>query len=115
MHWSGVFIGAISFLVIGIFHPIVIQCEYYFTDRVWPLFLVGGLFCCAISLFVDNSIGSAALAIVGFSMLWSIQELKHQTQRVKKGWFPSNPNRAASNEVSQSVDTAKKGGIADEP
>lgn len=93
MIWSGVIIGGISFLIIGIFHPIVIYCEYYFTDRIWPFFLVGGFIFCTLSLFVHQIILSATLAITGFSMLWSIKELKEQTERVRKGWFPENPNR----------------------
>lgn len=96
MHWSGILIGAISFLVIGIFHPIVIKCEYYFTHRIWPLFLAGGLACCIASLFVAHVVASATLAIVGCCMLWSILELKHQAERVRKGWFPQNPRRMAS-------------------
>ena len=97
MHWSGILIGAISFLVIGIFHPIVIKGEYYFTHKIWPLFLVGGLAFCAASLFVANGVASATLAIVGFSMLWSILELKHQAS-VEKGWFPRNPKRTPRSE-----------------
>ena len=93
MFWSGIIIGAISFLIIGIFHPIVIKCEYYFTDRVWPVFLIGGLVFCGFSLFAQQIILSAGLAVTGFTMLWSIGELKEQTGRVKKGWFPENPNR----------------------
>lgn len=93
MVWSGVIIGLISFLIIGIFHPIVIKCEYHFTDRVWPIFLIGGVIFCALSLFVHQPILSAALAMTGFCMLWSIGELKEQTERVKKGWFPENPSR----------------------
>lgn len=91
MFWFGLIIGAISFIIIGIFHPIVIKCEYYFTDRVWPIFLTGGLVFCILSLFIEQIIISAALAIIGFSMLWSIKELKEQTERVRKGWFPKNP------------------------
>ena len=98
MHFSGILIGAISFLVIGVFHPIVIKCEYYFTDMVWPWFLAGGLAFCAASLLVPQGIASATLAIVGFSMLWSILELKHQTERVEKGWFPRNPKRGIAAE-----------------
>lgn len=97
MIWTGVIIGGISFLIIGIFHPIVIKCEYYFTDRIWPFFLVGGIVFCTLSLFVHQIILSAALAIMGFSMLWSIKELKEQTERVRKGWFPENPNRTQNN------------------
>ncbi len=93
MHWSGLLIGLLSFLIIGIFHPIVIKCEYYFTWRIWPVFLIGGLIFCIASLFVAHTVLSGALAVLGFTMLWSIHELKEQDQRVKKGWFPANPNR----------------------
>jgi uncharacterized membrane protein YuzA (DUF378 family) len=94
MFMSGLIIGAISFLIIGIFHPIVIKCEYYFTDKVWPFFLVGGIIFGVLSIFVQQIILSATLAVIGFTMLWSIGELKEQTERVKKGWFPENPNRS---------------------
>lgn len=93
MGFSGLVIGAISFLIIGVFHPIVIKCEYYFTERVWPVFLAGGLLFCGLSLFAGPAVLSAALAVTGFTMLWSIGELKEQTERVRKGWFPENPNR----------------------
>lgn len=86
-------LGAATFIIIGIFHPIVVKCEYYFSAKIWPVFLVGGLILCGISLLVQNVIFSSILAIIGFSMLWSIMELKHQETRVKKGWFPANPNR----------------------
>jgi len=93
MFWSGLIIGAISFLIIGIFHPIVIKCEYYFGERIWPVFLAGGLLFCGLSLFVQQNVLSAALAVTGFTMLWCIKELKEQSERVRKGWFPQNPNR----------------------
>jgi len=93
MVWSGLIIGGISFVIIGVFHPIVIKSEYYFTEKIWPVFLIGGLILCAASLFAQNTILSAALAMLGFTMLWSIKELKEQTERVRKGWFPANPKR----------------------
>lgn len=93
MYWSGIIIGVMAFLIIGVFHPIVIKCEYYFTWRIWPLFLIGGLLCCIFSLFISNVILSGSLAVLGFSMLWSIGELKEQEERVRKGWFPENPKR----------------------
>ena len=94
LNWSGILIGLTSFIVIGVFHPVVIKCEYYFSDRVWPVFLAGGLAFCAASLFVERPLLSSVLGVVGFSLLWSIRELKQQTRRVEKGWFPKNPKRA---------------------
>ena len=93
LNWSGILIGLTSFIVIGVFHPVVIKCEYYFSDRVWPIFLAGGLAFCAASLFVERPLLSSVLGVVGFSLLWSIRELKQQTRRVEKGWFPRNPKR----------------------
>lgn len=93
MHLTGIIIGAISFLSIGVFHPIVIKSEYYFGKECWPVFLVAGVILMAISAFVSNVILSSALAVIGMSSWWSILELFEQEQRVKKGWFPANPNR----------------------
>lgn len=93
MHYEGIIIGLAAFLIIGIFHPIVIKCEYYLSDRVWWLFLIVGIVFLAISVFLENMIFSAILGVTGFTCLWSISELKHQRKRVEKGWFPSNPNK----------------------
>ena len=94
LNGSGLLIGLASFLLIGLFHPIVIKCEYYFSDRVWPVFLAGGVVFCTASLFAENPTLSAILGVAGFTSLWSIHELKQQTKRVERGWFPRNPKRA---------------------
>jgi hypothetical protein len=93
MNFQGILIGVLSFLIIGIFHPIVIKCEYYFTEKVWGVFLVLGLLFIACSVWVHNMLGSSLLGVLGFTCLWSIKELKEQTQRVAKGWYPKNPKR----------------------
>ena len=93
MNFQGVILGAIVFLTIGIFHPVVTKGEYYFGARIWPLFLVVGVVCVVLSLLVGNTYGSVTLGVVGFSSLWSIHEIKEQEQRVARGWFPKNPNR----------------------
>lgn len=93
MNYEGLVIAVLTFLVIGAFHPIVIKCEYYFSERCWPVFLLLGLLFIGLSLFVKASIVSALLGVLGCTFLWSILELKHQTRRVEKGWFPKNPNR----------------------
>ena len=93
MVWTGLIIGAITFLLIGVFHPIVIKCEYYFSAKIWPIFLVCGILLCCLSMWENNTILSAVFAITGFSSLWSIGEIKAQEKRVKKGWFPANPKK----------------------
>lgn len=104
MYFSGLIIGALSFLIIGVLHPVVIKAEYYFGKKCWPLFAVGGVVCCAVSLFVPNSTASILLAVLGFSFFWSIHEIIEQESRVKKGWFPANPKRVAA----ESKDTAQE-------
>ena len=93
MNYDGIIIGVITFILIGVFHPIVIKGEYYFGAKIWRCFLIVGLILCVLSLFTDQPILSATLSIAGFSSLWGINELKEQEERVKKGWFPQNPNR----------------------
>lgn len=93
MNIWGILIGLAAFLLIGIFHPIVIKCEYHFGAKIWPLFLVAGVLCCTASLLVSNTFLSSLLAVLGFTCLWSIHELKEQENRVRKGWFPANPRR----------------------
>lgn len=90
---SGILIGLTTFLIIGLFHPLVIKAEFYFGTRVWWLFLVAGIVFIAGSFFVENIILSAMCGVTGFSSLWSIIELFQQKIRVEKGWFPRNPKR----------------------
>ena len=93
MNFSGILTAGISFLVIGIIHPIVIRAEYYYTKRCWPVFLVAGLACLGLSAFAKQEMPSVLLGVLGCTFLWSIQELYEQEERVRKGWFPENPNR----------------------
>ncbi len=93
MFLDGIVIGIGAFLIIGLLHPVVIKGEYHWGTNIWPAFLVSGLVCIVASIFIDMLIPSALLAILGFSLLWSIRELFEQEQRVKKGWFPGNPKR----------------------
>lgn len=94
MNFQGIIIGVMAFLIIGIFHPIVIASEYYVGKKIWPLFLIVGILCIGISLFIENSTISAIVGVIGFSSLWSIHEVIEQEERVKKGWFPNNPNKS---------------------
>lgn len=43
MYLTGIIIALSTFLIIGIFHPIVVKTEYYFGTRPWPLFLALGI------------------------------------------------------------------------
>ena len=92
LNFEGVIVGAAALLVIGAFHPLVIWCEYRFTQRIWPVFLITGLLCMLAALLLQG-LFSILLGLLSAGFLWSIRELKEQTKRVERGWFPKNPKR----------------------
>ncbi|MBQ9347010.1 MAG: DUF4491 family protein [Oscillibacter sp.] len=91
MHLHGILLGLASFLSIGLFHPLVIRCEYQFSYRCWPVFGAAGAVLLFLSTLAPNIIVSAILGVVGFSCMWSILELFQQRWRVDRGWFKANP------------------------
>ena len=93
MNYQGIILGLAVFLLIGLFHPIVIKGEYHFGVRIWPLFLVVGVAGCIGSLLIENTYGSVLLGAFSFSCFWSILELFQQRERVRKGWFPKKKTR----------------------
>lgn len=91
MNFTGIITGLATFLIIGVFHPIVIKAEYYLGTKCWWIFLLVGIIFGAISLTVNNLILSTILGVTAFSSFWSILELFQQKERVRKGWFPEGP------------------------
>ena len=85
---NGIFIGIATFLIIGIFHPLVIKGEYYFGVKCWWVFALMGIVSTIASVMIDNLTWSILLAVWGASSFWSIHELFEQRERVRKGWFP---------------------------
>ena len=92
-HLTGIVIGLITFLVIGLFHPLVIKGEYYFGVKCWWVFLLLGFAGIIASLLFHNIIISTSCGVFGFSSLWSIGELFAQKKRVEKGWFPKREKK----------------------
>ncbi len=92
-HFEGLMIGLATFLIIGLFHPIVIKAEYYFGVKCWWWFLVLGIAGVAVSLLVSSLLISILLGVFAFSSFWSIGEIFEQRKRVERGWFPANPER----------------------
>lgn len=92
-HIYGLALGIFTFLIIGLFHPLVIKAEYYFGTKSWWAFLIMGIIAAVASMFVKESFVSVLLGVVAFSSFWSILEVFEQEKRVKKGWFPANPRR----------------------
>ena len=88
MNLEGIIVGLATFIIIGIFHPIVIKAEYHIGKKCWWAFLLAGIGFAALSLFIDSLVWSTITGVTAFSCFWSIHELFEQEQRVKKGWFP---------------------------
>ena len=94
LHFKGMLIAISTFLIIGIFHPVVIWVEYHFGTRPWCIFLVAGIASIGAAFFIADVMLSAILGVLGATCLWTIGEIFEQRKRVKKGWFPMNPKRA---------------------
>ena len=93
MYFTGLTIAISTFVIIGVFHPIVIKTEYYTGTKFWWIFLLCGIICIALSLLVEQVIISSVTGVLGASFLWSIGELFEQKKRVEKGWLPKHPKR----------------------
>ena len=78
INFDGLLIGIVTFLIIGLFHPVVVKAEYYWVIA---------------SLFIDSVFVSAICGVFAFSSFWTIKEIFEQEERVQKGWFPRNPKR----------------------
>lgn len=91
INFAGLLVGLSTFLIIGLFHPLVVKAEYYMGVRSWILFALAGVLFAIASLWVSDLIGSTLLGVLAFSSFWSILEVIHQRERVQKGWFPEGP------------------------
>ena len=77
-HLTGLVIGICTFLIIGIFHPIVIKSEYYWGTRCWWVYLIAGILGVIGAVWVDNILVSSLLGVFSFSSFWGIKELFEQ-------------------------------------
>jgi len=93
IYFTGILLGLATFLIIGLFHPLIIKAEYHFGVKFWIVFLICGLITTTISLFTENVVISAILGVFGFTCFWSIKEMFDQVKRVREGRFPKNPKR----------------------
>ena len=89
-HLAGLLIGLATFLIIGLFHPLVIKGYYYIGMKCRWYFLTVGIITAILSIYFDNIILSVLAGVTSFSCFWSIKEISEQRERVRKGWFPEN-------------------------
>lgn len=80
MNYVGILIGLATFLIIGLFHPLVIKGEYYFGTRCWWAFLVTGILCAGLSLYVENVYLSIIFGVISFSSFWGDTRSVRPTQ-----------------------------------
>lgn len=93
MNINGIIVGAATFLIIGICHPLVIKAEYYIGKKSWWGFLAAGIVLAAVSLMIRDNTLSTIVGAGAFSFFWGIGEVIAQEKRVLNGWFPENPKR----------------------
>lgn len=93
MNFEGIIVGLATFIIIGVFHPIVIKAEYHIGKKCWWAFLLAGMGFAILSIFINNLVWSTIAGVTAFSCFWSIHELFEQEKRVQKGWFPENPDK----------------------
>jgi hypothetical protein len=92
-HLEGIIIGLVTFLIIGLFHPVVVKAEYYWGTRCWWIFLLLGIVGITFSIIIANILIAAFCGVFAFSSFWTIKELFEQKKRVEKGWFPENRSK----------------------
>lgn len=85
---TGLLLGLTTFLIIGLFHPLVIKGEYHFGVKCSWAFLVLGVLSIYLSIAIENTFLSSAFGVMSFSSFWSILEVFEQRKRVERGWFP---------------------------
>ena len=90
---TGLIIGICTFLIIGLFHPVVIKAEYYWGTGCTYFFLDLGIVGTVAAMWVTKVLRSSLLGVFAFSSFWTIKEIFEQEERVRKGWFPENPKR----------------------
>ena len=109
LHFTGIIIAISTFLIIGIFHPIVIKTEYHTGTRFWWVFLIIGIVTIGAAFLIEDILLSALHGVFGASCLWSIGEIFEQRQRCEKGWFPKNPKRIGKGFVLPDAATGQRG------
>lgn len=93
LHFTGVLLGLFTFLIIGLFHPLVIKGYYYFGMWCRWWFAMLGVVALVASVLVEDVMWQTLLGVLAFSSFWSVKEIAEQRDRVAKGWFPPNPRR----------------------
>ena len=85
---TGLAIGIATFLIIGLFHPLVIKGEYHFGVRCWWVFLVMGIGAVAGSVAVRDILWSTLLAVWALRRSGRSASCSNSASAWKKAGFP---------------------------
>ena len=88
MYFTGLIIGVATFLIIGLFHPLVIKGEYYFGTRIWWVFALMGVITIVASIMVENVLWSTLLAVWGASSFYMRLYFVREPLRTSDCWKP---------------------------
>lgn len=91
LHFEGIVIGICTFLIIGLFHPIVVKAEYYWGTRCWWWFLLLGIAGIIGSVLIGDILISTLLGVFSFSSFWTIKEIFEQRERGAEGMVSHEP------------------------
>jgi hypothetical protein len=105
LNWMGLIAATATFMGVWIGHVSVRKIEYLSPTVLLP---------CGVALFIgvflefgaglsENLHLTAALGIIGMTVLWDALEFWRQHQRVRKGHAPANPNNPRHARLLQSL------------
>ena len=97
-HLYGLALGVSSFLIIGLFHPVVIKAEYYWGTRCWWLFLLLGIAGAVASLCAENTFISALLASSPSHLSGASKKYSSKKNGSGKAGSPRTPNGPTNSE-----------------
>jgi hypothetical protein len=98
MNFTGLIIGFITLVAIGLGFLWVIKLEYYVGAQVAKAVGALGVLVVAASLFVSGFYPSALLGVIGGTIFWGATELPDQEKRVEAGMFKKNPRKSRTGE-----------------
>src|SRR5436190_24352920 len=91
LQFAGPVLALVTFLTIWWGHVLVRITHYHFGTRPAPAVFLGGLLLLLGSTQTNSDLVSAALVIVGLTLVWDAFELHRQEARVRLGHAPLNP------------------------
>ena len=93
LNYVGLIAASSTFIGVWFGHVAVRKIESI-SRTIWlptTVFAVAGIVAEWLALLTSNFLLSAAMGIIGFTLLWDALEFTRQQNRVRKGHAPANP------------------------